>query len=29
MTTGTINNDSDWVSMLSLGFTYKFGGPTR
>jgi len=22
-------NDSDWVSMLSLGFTYKFGGPGR
>lgn len=23
------NNDSDWLSMLSLGFTYKFGGPGR
>jgi OOP family OmpA-OmpF porin len=24
------NNDSgDWLSMLSLGFTYKFGGPAR
>jgi OOP family OmpA-OmpF porin len=23
------NNDSDWMSMLSLGFTYKFGGPAN
>jgi len=22
-------DDSDWLSMLSLGFTYKFGGPAR
>jgi OOP family OmpA-OmpF porin len=23
------DNDGDWLSMLSLGFTYKFGGPGR
>ena len=23
------DNSSDWLSMLSLGFTYKFGGPAR
>jgi OOP family OmpA-OmpF porin len=23
------HDDSDWLTMLSLGFTYKFGGPGR